>query len=574
MKRKPTDSDVPLSFPALATVILSILALIAASFAQSQHSEGFPAAIILFACLLGLLLWSVFMLVFEGRSQKNHAQLLQEHQAAHDLLGNRLMAIEASQEGIAIINPDGELTYMNNALFMIYGIPQEAEDQFIGESWLKLFPENYAQKVRDNIIPALEKEGFWQGPLDIDLEEDGHRWLDISLSRLPDGGLIGTTRDVTERLKNEKDKKHLEEQFYQAQKMEAVGRLAGGIAHDFNNILAAISGYAEFLEEDLKEGSEQQKYAKNILAAGREAKALVDQMLAFSRRKASAKEPVDIVLSLQETVNILKASLPKTIEIETDFEAPKAVINGNASQIMQAFMNLCVNARDAIDTNKGEIRIGVSLEFSDEFPFPDAIWDHLPGTQEQPPTWIEDLEAGKTRLVLGHVAEGLPYVRLHLSDSGCGMSRVVMEHIFEPFFTTKPVNKGTGLGMATVHGVIVGHQAAMIIESTLGQGTTFDLYFPADEKMVISAAVATKKSGSAETADLDSHTGAQILLVEDQDNVREMMMGMLTRLGYEAEDCATGLEALDLLRENPGKFDLVITDEKDERNRTGAPGSF
>lgn len=116
----------------------------------------------------------------------------------------------------------------------------------------------------------------------------------------------------------------------------------------------------------------------------REAKALVDQMLAFSRRKDSAKEPVDIVISLQETVNILKASLPKTIEIKTDFETPQAIINGNASQIMQAFMNLCVNARDAIDNNKGEIRIGVSLEFADEFPHPEAIWDSLPDPREQP----------------------------------------------------------------------------------------------------------------------------------------------------------------------------------------------
>ncbi|MBK9585355.1 MAG: response regulator [Alphaproteobacteria bacterium] len=562
MKKQRLRQFVQTNSAAVIVLGLSLTALLTTYYHVQNIAEALTAIeFLLIFSLLALAFFSLYMLATNTRVRKSHEQLLDEHRAAHDLLGNRLMAIEAAQEGIAMINPSGALTYMNTAMFGIFGIPLEAEDQFIGESWLRIFPEKAAEAAAEKMLPALEQHGFWQEQLNITLEgESTQRSLDISVSRLPDGGLIATSRDVTERFKAAQEKKHLEEQFYQAQKMEAIGRLAGGIAHDFNNILSAISGYAEFLDEDLKSGSEEQKFAKNILTAVREAKALVDQMLAFSRRKDSAKEPVDIVISLQETVNILKASLPKTIEIKTDFETPQAIINGNASQIMQAFMNLCVNARDAIDNDRGEIRIGVSLEFADEFPHPEAIWDSLPDPREQPPTWIEDVDATKTRLILGHVAKEQAYIRLRLSDTGCGMSRVVMEHIFEPFFTTKPVNKGTGLGMATVHGVIVGHQAAMVIESALGQGTTFDLYFPADAKMLTASESAPRESISPKQAQT-SWVGARILLVEDQDSVRDMMMKMLLRLGYRAESCASGLEALDRLREEPGEFDLVITDE-------------
>ncbi len=563
MKKKPLHTFLKSNLAVVIILCLSLLALLAAYNIHTLFALNTISfvEIGLFASLLSLALISTYMLATNSKVRRSHEQLLDEHRAAHDLLGNRLMAIEAAQEGIAIINPSGALTYMNTAMFGIFGIPLEAEDQFIGESWLRIFPQSQAETLAANVLPALEQNGFWQGQRDITLEGNGNpRCLDMSISRLPDGGLIATTRDVTERFTAEREKKNMEEQFYQAQKMEAIGRLAGGIAHDFNNILSAISGYAEFLDEDLKDGSDQHKFAKNILAAVREAKVLVDQMLAFSRRKDSAKEPVDIVISLQETVNILKSSLPKTIEIITEYETPQAIINGNASQIMQAFMNLCVNARDAIDSNKGKICISVSLEFADEFPYPEAICDNLPDPGDQPTTWIEDMDAVKTRLILSHVAKGQAYIRLRLSDTGCGMSRVVMEHIFEPFFTTKPVNKGTGLGMATVHGVIVGHQAAMVIESTLGQGTTFDLYFPADSRMMTAAGSSLHEQGSTRQRQ-NSREEAKILLVEDEDSVRQMMLEMLARLGYKAESCASGLEALDRLREEPGEFDLVITDE-------------
>lgn len=543
--------------PAAFVIALSVIALPLAWFASAG---GQPlASLMLFICLIAMAAFAAETILQSLNAHRRHHELLSANEAAHSLLENRLMAMEASQEGIAIINRFSQLTYMNNALFNIYGIPPEAEDQFLGENWLRLFPDDQAKFMVDKALAAIEREGFWAGPVELNLEGGAVQRLDLALSRLPDGGLICTTRDVTERHNSEKEKKQLEEQFYQSQKMEAVGRLAGGIAHDFNNILAAISGYAEFLDEDLPEDSPQRGFAKNILSAGREAKALIDQMLAFSRRKDSAMEPVDILVSLRETVSILNASMPKSIEIKTDYDLPQAVINGNTSQIMQIFMNLSVNARDAIDTNRGTIGISVSMKSAEDFPLREALANDLPDPREQPPTWIEDKGPGTTRLVLGRVARNRDYVVLRLSDTGCGMSRIVMEHIFEPFFTTKPVNKGTGLGMATVHGVVTGHQAAMVIESTLGKGTVFEIYFPAGGEGA--DAKAARKEPQKKPPKKKARKSARILLVEDQDSVREMMQNMLTRMGYGVQTCNSGLDALDTLRETPHEFDLVITDE-------------
>lgn len=557
-KKRKKSREYGLSLKPVILMIALTLASALADFYVHSDAHSFSLMTALhYLFLLGTIGCALWIIIQNIAASERFEALLSANKEAQALLENRLMAIEASQEGLAIINPFSQLTYMNNALYNIYGIPMEAEDQFIGENWLRLFPEDQAEFVSEQALQAIEQQGFWAGPVELTLDGGAVQKLDIALSRLPDGGMICTTRDVTERHKNEKEKKQLEEQFFQAQKMEAVGRLAGGIAHDFNNILAAISGYAEFLEEDLEESPSQQTFAKNILKAGREAKALVDQMLAFSRRKDSAMEPVDVVQSLQETVSILNASLPKSIEINTDYQVPQAVIKGNASQIMQVFMNLCVNARDAIDGERGEIEIIATIKDSSFFPKPEAIVQDLPDPREQPPTWIDDIDAGVTRLVLGTVARDRAYALLEIIDSGSGMSRIVMEHIFEPFFTTKPVNKGTGLGMATVHGVVIGHQGAMVIESILGKGTVFQLYFPVERGAVVSVSPERKKKGTGEIKD----TGKKLLLVEDQDSVRDMMINMLSRMGYTVSSCPSGLDALETLRGNPGGFDLVITDE-------------
>ncbi|MGB0719091.1 MAG: response regulator, partial [Bdellovibrionales bacterium] len=193
---------------------------------------------------------------------------------------------------------------------------------------------------------------------------------------------------------------------------------------------------------------------------------------------------------------------------------------------------------------------------ADDFPFMN-VQENLPATDDIPLVNIEDIDAMQTRLTLNALARDQNYICLRVEDTGTGMSRDVMEQIFEPFFTTKPLDKGTGLGMAMVHGVVVSHRGAMIIHSTLGEGTVFDLLFPVLGGQSEQGAVAAHQ-GQKPLADISK---AKILLVEDQDNVRDMLVTLLKRLGYQADTCIDGLEAIDMIREKPGYYDLVLTDQ-------------
>jgi PAS domain S-box-containing protein len=511
-----------------------------------------------YAAVIGLGLMT-FLLYGLATSKINAFRRIHgENKKYLELLQSQLAAIEAAGDGIGIVDKHGNLSFMNRALMDIHGIsPGNAKD-FIGHDWKMLYTDKGRETVIRDVVPALTSGGTWEGSSPI-LRQDGSvLMVELSLRMLKDGSMIGTARDISERQKSEAKRKQLEQQFYQAQKMEAIGRLAGGIAHDFNNVLAAINGYAEFLTEDLEEGTPQRGYAANILHAGQQARNVVDQILAFSRQKQSGKEPLDILTPIQETISMLKASLPKTIELRKDFTAEHTMIDGNDTQISQVIMNLCVNAKDAIDdvsNERGVILLSLTNAMAEDI-LPDKLLiNELLEPSLSPPIGIEDLEAGRVRLTLGVVARGQCYVCLRVSDTGSGMSRSVMEHIFEPFFTTKAVDKGTGLGLATVHGVISSHQGALIVDSTLGQGTTFNLYFP------LSKNVPDASKPSEEPVHQELKGSGNILVVEDQEDVRDILTQMLERLGFNAHACDNGLEALAVLREEPDYFDLIVTDQ-------------
>lgn len=508
-----------------------------------------------------ILYWSVIAIGFAGfvLVMLNSYRLRQLKTAAREkqdylkLLQDRFVAMESTSDGIGIINKDGDLTYMNDALARLHGISSANKQEYINQSWTYLYGEEGRQEISEHVMPVLLERGYWRGEKLVKKTDGEVIHAELSLTSLIDGGFIGTARDITERYRVEKEKEELQSQFYQAQKMEAIGRLAGGIAHDFNNILAAMNGYAEFLTDDLEEGSAQHKFAKNILQAGLQARGLVDQMLAFSRIKESEIGSMDILVSLHETLSMIDASFSKTIEVMTHINLDHANIYGNETQISQVIMNLCVNAKDAMGDEHGELSIHIDRVNSVDYKDIIVAENDLPDAQDIAPAKIEDLEPGRTRLVLSTMKEDVPYVRLKISDTGSGMSRVVMEHVFEPFFTTKSVEEGTGLGLSTVHGVVIEHQAAMIIDSKLGEGTTFEILFPEANQVRSKQVVDEKKS-----IDL---SGFNILLVEDQKDVREMMADMLARAGIEAELATNGIEALELIRESFDDFDLVITDQ-------------
>lgn len=362
----------------------------------------------------------------------------------------------------------------------------------------------------------------------------------------------------TDRLKAIAEKQEMEEQFYQAQKMEAIGRLAGGIAHDFNNILAAMNGYAEFLIDDLKEGSDQHKFAKNILCAGVQAKDLVDQVLTFSRRSDSSQEVVNAALIITEVQTMISATISKSIELESKIPTDEVVVFANSTQVSQIMMNLCVNAIDAMEDEHGVLSISIEQISSEKILTEDVFGEDLPDPKAVAIVKIEEESPLRTKLVLGHIVQSIQYAKITVSDTGTGMSKSVMEHVFEPFFTTKSVEEGTGLGLATVHGVVVSHRGMLIIDSELGTGTTFEIYFPIHQNDEMTETETVHQ----EENDDQSITSEQkrILVVEDQDVVLDMTMKMLDRMGYEAHYARNGMEGLDIVRENPGAFDLIITD--------------
>lgn len=468
----------------------------------------------------------------------------------------RLAAIEAAGDGIGLVDREGRLTYINKALMELHAIPREGIDDYIGQPWEKLYTAQGIEEIHRKVMPLLRKNKHWKGEAPLKRADGKIIFAEMSLTLLPDGGLIGTARDISDRKKAEKEKDDLQKQFFHAQKMEAIGRLAGGIAHDFNNILASMLGYAEFLTEDLDPASKQHKFAQQIMSGGTQAKKLVEQILTFSRRKESARDILMLSEAVNETANILRATIPPTITLDIQINTGNSEISANSSQISQVLMNLCVNARDAMEKEEGILAVHVDRVAGRDITPETIVSDSSPAANYAPESRLYEASRNETTVLIGHVGRDSDYIRVCVIDNGCGMTREVMEHIFEPFFTTKDMDRGTGLGLSTVHGMIAGHQGAIIVKSCPGKGTCFELYFPAVE------ARAETARGKAGVADVRTHgiDGAKILLVEDEAQVRSMMMQMLERIGCEAQECVSGPSALDILREKPGYYDIILSD--------------
>ncbi|MDH5723811.1 MAG: response regulator [Alphaproteobacteria bacterium] len=513
-----------------------------------------------------LLYWSVtamglcgFVLIFlNGDKIRRLRRYNEERQVTVREMENRLAAMEAACEGIMIVDSEGHLNYMNEAMCDICLIDNRFD--YIDEEWTEIFSENDLDFIATEVMSGLEQDGYWIGEFPLEREDGSMLHTEFSLTQLPGDGLIGTVQDITQRYVMEQEKRDLEDQFYQAQKMEAIGRLAGGVAHDFNNILAAINGFAEFLVEDLQEGSNEKKYAGNILQASAQAKELVEQMLTFSRRRDSIKETIDLAHSLHEIEGMMSASVPKSVEIKTQIE-DQIYIDGNVTHISQMIMNLCVNASDAMGEDHGVLSLSLSKRKIDKnFPHQNVIMEKLPDPKETPLLRIDDINSATVRTILGHVEKDREYAQIIVSDTGEGISRVIMEHIFEPFFTTKAVDKGTGLGLSTVHGVVVGHRGMMIINSTLMKGSTFEIYLPLSDASSASSASVEEKADRKDIPDDFKPEEYNILLVEDNQTVRDVTENMLRRMGYNVEICADGLQALQYLKKNHDNFDLVVSD--------------
>ncbi len=330
-------------------------------------------------------------------------------------------------------------------------------------------------------------------------------------------------REAHERLVTEtKERENLEEHLRQAQKMEAVGTLAGGIAHDFNNMLAIIIGNAELAHEDMEGNEGPSGNIEQILKASKRARDLVKQILTFSRRTETGRNPLKLTPLVKETFKLLRGTLPSTIRMNLKVQTKMDTIIADPSQIQQVLMNLATNAAHAMREGGGVFTVGISdVAVRD---------DSLPDAEMQPRT----------------------YVKLTVRDTGTGIEKEVLPRIFEPFFTTKEVGKGTGMGLAVVYGIVKSHGGAITVDSKPGKGSTFNVFLPSAEGQA--------KEQQEEEADVP-YGKERILLVDDEPELVAVVTNTLERLGYHVTSALNGSEAWDMFRKDNYAYDLVITDQ-------------
>jgi signal transduction histidine kinase/CheY-like chemotaxis protein len=334
--------------------------------------------------------------------------------------------------------------------------------------------------------------------------------------------VIGFVKDVSDKVRAEEERLRLEAQLKQAEKMQAVGHLAGGIAHDFNNILGAILGYGELAQNRAKGDNDMTRYLDTIVGAGNRGKALVTQILSYSRAEGGEKVPVLVAPVAQEVVSLLQGSTPMNIEVKLLDECSDAMVLGDPTRLHQLLMNFCTNAIHAMSE-------GGTLEVRLEC----------------------DLLDAPRKVRRGEVAAG-DYVRISVKDSGHGIAPEVIDRIFEPFFTTKPAGRGTGLGLALVHSVVSEHKGFINVESDLGRGTTFTVWLP--------RAYAEEGAADAEKS-MPMGAGQVVLAVDDEVDVLHALEEMLAQLGYEPVGFNDSREALKAVRADPRRFDAIVSDE-------------
>jgi PAS domain S-box-containing protein len=334
---------------------------------------------------------------------------------------------------------------------------------------------------------------------------------------------VGSAIDVTARKNAEAERERLEIQLRQSQKTEAMGTLAGGIAHDFNNILGAILGYGELAQKAAPEGGAFRRYLDNVMQAGGRAKALVERILAFSRSGVGERGPVNVQAVIEETLELLAASLPAGVRLARRLDAGDAAIVGDATQLHQVAMNLGTNALQAM--HKDGV-LEVSLDRADV-------------TQSR-------------RLSHGNLSAG-KYVRLCVSDTGSGIPPHVLDRMFDPFFTTKGVGEGTGLGLSLVHGIVTDLGGAIDIRTAIGEGTAFTIWLPTAGEAAVPA--------NEVAAELPHGHGQTVMVVDDEKALVAIAEEMLAELGYEPIGFTFSVAALEAFREAPERFDIVLTDE-------------
>jgi PAS domain S-box-containing protein len=431
----------------------------------------------------------------------------------------RLLVESAKDFAMYMVGPEGHVTTWNDGAQRMKGY---GSAEIIGRHISCFYTEEDQRQGKPAELLATAAGVGRAEDVGWHVRREGSRfWANSILTalRATDGKLRGYThviRDITHR-------KQLEEQLYQAQKMEAVGRLAGGVAHDFNNVLTIITGYGDLLLKRFPPEDSAHGLMREILMAGERAAGLTRQLLAFSRRQVLAPKILKLNAVIAETHKMLRRLIGEDIQLQMVTEPELGAVKADAGQIDQVLLNLAVNARDAMPQGG---RLLIETKNVDLNEASAAAHDDLPPG---------------------------PYVMLTVSDTGCGMDESTRAHLFEPFFTTKEVGKGTGLGLATVYGIIKQSGGHIEVETAVGKGTTFRIYLP---RLSEAAAPAVGKIDAS-----PSVPGSEvILLVEDEPALREMTAMVLRQQGYTVLEARDGSKAIRVAQQHRGPIDLVLTD--------------
>lgn len=473
------------------------------------------------------------LLVTLGLSLRN-ARERQWRQAGEAVLqAERERAVRASmaaREGIWEWSPAEHRLYLSPRMKELLGLPRDAVtpgiDGLLGVAGLH---GDDVGPLRAALQDHLEgRAGDFRFTLRVDGGAGAWRHVRLGGQALRDAsGAVrivgGTAYDISAEVAADLQSRRLDEQLQRARRLEALGTLAGGVAHDFNNILAAVLGYGERARAAVSETSDTARHLDHVLRAGQRGKALVERVLSFSRTGQRVRVPFRVQPVLEEVLELIESSIPPTVTLTPRLQAPEAVVIGDSTAVFETIMNVCTNGLQAMDRG-GELTVELSIH----------------------------AQRGTRHLSEGTLAPG-PHVRLSVIDTGSGITPEALPHLFEPFFTTKGPNRGTGLGLAVVHGTLRDMGGAVDVQTARGRGTRFDLYWPL-------ASAAADHDGTVD-GHIPRGQGQVVMVVDDEAALVELAEEQLADLGYDPRGYADAAKALAELALHPDAYDLIVTDQ-------------
>ncbi len=447
---------------------------------------------------------------FDVSDRKRSREALKQSQ-------QRFAAFMRHLPGVAFMkNPEGRYVFYNEAA---QGLFQLDPQDFLGKTDHEVWPAEYAERFVSNDLEVIRSKKLVESVDPVPHKHAVHYWLIYRFPILDENDTVqfigGVGIDITER-------RQLEDQLRQSQKMEAIGRLAGGVAHDFNNLLTVISGYCHMILRGLPQNDALHGSVEEVLKAASRATSLTNQLLAFSRRQVIQPKVLDLNALVANMDRMLRRVIGEHIELETVLSPGLGSVKTDTSQVEQVIMNLAVNARDAMPEG-GKLSIRTN-----------------------------NVDVRLSSRVHAGVRPGA-YVRLSVADTGKGIDAEIMIHLFEPFYTSKETGKGTGLGLSTVYGIVKQSGGEIVVESEPGHGATFNIYLPRITDV-------TELTAPAEGEHPVRAGTETILLVEDEVGVRQLVREMLHRLGYKIHEASGGADALRIFAQHRNTIDLLLTD--------------